>query len=342
MTPRKKVLELLLEQAKKGGSILFLSHQQADPDGVASAIVLSEVLGSMGARTEVVVPEGMNKLAQLLLERYGREVSPSPSLEADLVVVVDASSFQHVGKMGEEIRKKPVVLIDHHLEVEGMREEVECSWVEEGITSSAEMVLWLLREMGKTPSADQANLLLAGILTDTAGLRFASNSTLGAVCELIRHGADYRKLLETLKLPEDRSRRIAMLKAAQRMELKALHDYLVVFSELSAFEADAASALLRLGADLSFVGSEEKGEFRISGRASPEISEATGLHLGMLMQEVARAFEGSGGGHGGAASATGRGKLGEVKRFILKRLQEILSKPSPANAHNPSPPPSPP
>jgi len=324
LTPQKKVAELLLAQARKGGRILFLSHQQADPDGIASAIVLSEVLGSLGARTEVVIPEGMNKLAQLLLEKYGREVSTSTSLEADLVVIVDASSFQHVGKMGEEIRGKPVLLIDHHSEVEGMKEEVEYSWVEERITSSAEMVFLLLKEMGRPPSADQANLLLAGILTDTAGLKLACNSTLETVCELIKHGADYRKLLELLKLPEDRSKRIAMLKAAQRMELKAFNDYLVVFSELSAFEADAASALLRLGADLSFVGSEEKGEFRISGRATPEICETKGLHLGMLMQEVAKTFEGSGGGHAGAASATGKGNLGEVKKFILKRLQEIL------------------
>ncbi|MEM2866125.1 MAG: DHH family phosphoesterase [Candidatus Hadarchaeales archaeon] len=325
MTPLEKAARLLLEKAREGRCVLLVSHQQADPDGVGSAVVLSEVLEELGARTEVVVPEGMNKLAQFLLERYGREVSTSPNLQADLVVMVDASSFSHLGKVGEEVRRKPVLLIDHHLEVEGMKEEVEVAWVDEHATSSAEMILHLLREMGKEPSAEQANLLLAGILTDTAGLKLARNSTLEAVCGLIRCGADYRQLLETLKLPEDRSRRMAMLKAAQRMEIRSMGEHLVVFSELSAFEADAASVLLRLGADLSFVGSEEKGEFRISGRATPELCESTQLHLGSLMQEVGRSFGGSGGGHPGAASATGRGSLREVRRFILSQLEKTLT-----------------
>lgn len=324
MTPRRKAAELLLEHARKGGRILLLSHQQADPDGVGSALVLSEVLEKLGARTEVVVPEGMNKLSQLLLERYGREVSPSPSFTPDLVVMVDASSFQHLGKIGEEVRERPILLIDHHLEVEEMKGGVEVAWVDQEATSTAEMILQLLKEMGEKPSAELSQLLLAGILTDTGGLRLARNSTFEAVCELIRNGADYRQLLESLKVPEDRSRRMAMLKVAQRMEIRALGDYLVVFSELSAFEADAASLLLRLGADLSFVGSEEKGEFRISGRASPELCERTGLHLGSLMQEMARAFGGSGGGHPGAASATGKGGIKEVRKFLLSRLEEVL------------------
>jgi phosphoesterase RecJ-like protein len=324
LTPLRKAAELLLEHAKKGSRILLVSHQQADPDGVGSALVLSEVLGRMGARTEVVLPEGMNKLSQLLLERYGREVSTSIHLQPDLVVMVDASSFDHLGKVGEEVRGKPILLVDHHLEVEGMREGVEVSWVDEEATSSAEMILRLVKELGETLSPQQAQLLLVGILTDTAGLRLARNSTLEAVCELIRYGADYRQALEALKLPEDRSRRIAMLKAAQRMEIRTLGDYVVVFSELSAFEADAASVLLRLGADLSFVGSEEKGEFRISGRATPELCESTGLHLGALMQETGRFFGGSGGGHPGAASSTGKGTLKEVKRFLLSQLQRIL------------------
>ncbi len=324
MTPLEKAARLLLEEAKKGSRLLLVSHQQADPDGVGSAVVLSEILEKLGAKTEVVVPEGMNKLAQLLLERCGREVSTSPHLQADLVVMVDASSFAHLGKVGEEVRGKPVLLIDHHLEVEGMKEEVEVAWVNEQATSSAEMVLHLLREMGEKPSEQQANLLLAGILTDTAGLKLARNSTLEAVCELIKCGADYRQLLETLKLPEDRSRRMAMLKAAQRMEVRSMGERLVVFSELSTFEADAASTLLKLGADLSFVGSEEKGEFRISGRATPELCEGTHLHLGSLMQEVGRFFGGSGGGHPGAASATGKGTLKEVKKFILDHLEKLL------------------
>ncbi len=322
----KEIADLLTRYASEGKRILVLSHFQADPDGVGSSVVLSEVLRKLGAKAEAGAPEGISKLTQLLLEGVKKEVNTSPSLNADLVVMVDTSSFGHLGKLGEELerRKSEVVLLDHHKEVEGMRNKVRLFYVDENTTSSAELVLRLTREMGVELTPDQAFLLLAGIVTDTGGLKFARNSTFEAIYELIKAGADYPRVVEATKLPEDRPKRIAMIKAAQRAELRIVHDHIVVFSDLSSFEGDAAAMFVKMGADVALVGSEEKGTFRISGRARPEVCENTRLHLGALMQEVAKRFGGTGGGHPGAASATGRGDLGRVKKFVALELKKTL------------------
>jgi len=44
------------------------------------------------------------------------------------------------------------------------------------------------------------------------------------------------------------------------------------------------------------------------------------------MEELGKQFNGSGGGHAGAASVSGKGSLEEVKRQILKLLQQRLVK----------------
>ena len=82
--------------------------------------------------------------------------------------------------------------------------------------------------------------------------------------------------------------------------------------------------LVRTGADVAFVGSEEKGRFRLSARARPEACAETSLHLGQLMLGLAKRFEGAGGGHAGAASASGKGKLEQIKRAFLEELKELL------------------
>jgi nanoRNase/pAp phosphatase (c-di-AMP/oligoRNAs hydrolase) len=130
--------------------------------------------------------------------------------------------------------------------------------------------------------------------------------------------------MELMKPPEDPSKRIAMLKAAGRSELRRVHSRLVIFSELGSFEGDAASMFIRIGADVAFVGSEEKGKVRLSGRARTELVESAGLHLGGLMEELARSFGGSGGGHPGAASMNVEGKLEDVKKHLFKLLQQKL------------------
>jgi nanoRNase/pAp phosphatase (c-di-AMP/oligoRNAs hydrolase) len=172
------------------------------------------------------------------------------------------------------------------------------------------------------PTSEQASLLLAGIVSDTGHFRLAKPGTFEVVDALLKAGAEYDRVLEILKPPADDSRRVAMLKAAGRSELQRISGCLIVFSELGSFEGDAANMLVRTGADIAFVGSDEKGEFRLSGRARQELIKETGLHLGELMEEIGKQFGGSGGGHAGAASASGKGTFDEVKKQIFKMLQQ--------------------
>lgn len=288
-------------------------------------MALAEALEQLGAEARVGSSECISRVSQALLASLGGEIALDPKLEADLVVLIDTSSFEHLGKLGEELKRAPLelVILDHHKPVEEMKRFARFYVVEEGYPSGAELVLKLIEELGAKLTPRMASALLAGIVSDTGLFRFAKNSTFEAVHKLLQAGADYPRVLGSLRLPEDRSKRIALIKAAQRSELHRLGDALVVMSEVGSFEADAAAMLVRVGADVAFVGSEEKGEVRICARAREELL-GRGLHLGELMGKLAKEFGGSGGGHAGAASMAGRGELEQVKSSILKNLRGLL------------------
>lgn len=322
----KDLADFLAEAARGGQRVLVLCHHNADPDAAASALVLADVLKQLGARSRAGGTEDIASATQTVLKNFKRELPTNPSLDVDLAVLVDTSGLEHMGGFGAKLKEAApkLAVIDHHKPVEEMKPLSSFYFVREDFPSESELIFRLVGELGVKLTPEQASLLLAGIISDTGHFRLAKPETFEVVDALLKAGADYRRVLEALRPPEDPSRRVAMLKAAGRSELHRVHEHLVMFSELGSFEGDAAGMLVRIGADAAFVGSEEKDKVRVSGRARPDVIEKTTLHLGEVMENLGKQFGGSGGGHAGAASMNGKGKLEDVKKHLFKILQQKL------------------
>jgi nanoRNase/pAp phosphatase (c-di-AMP/oligoRNAs hydrolase) len=323
----KELADFLVGSAKSGQRILVLCHRNADPDAVASALVLADVLKKLGAKSKAGAADDITLTSQALLKNLGREIPVNPPLDADLVVLVDTSSLEHLGEFGAKLKEATpkLAVVDHHRPVEEMKRISSFHFVREDSPSESELIFRLVSELGEKLTPEQASLLLAGIISDTGHFRLAKPDTFEVVNALLKAGADYGRVLESIKLPEDISKRMAMLKAAMRSELRRVHGNLVMFSKLGSFEGDAAGMLVRIGADVAFVGSEDKGKVVLSGRARLEVLKATSLHLGEVMESLGKQFEGTGGGHAGAASMSGKGKLEDIKKSLFKILQEKLN-----------------
>lgn len=328
----KEIAKFLVDASKRGQRILVLCHHNADPDAVGSSLALVDALKQLGAEAQAGASEGISRVSESILKAAAREISIDPPLDADIIVLADTSSFEHLGKLGEQVKQKALelVLIDHHRPVEGMKQQMKHYFVREESASESELILELIHELGAELTPEMAFLLLAGIISDTGQFRFAKGATFEAVDALVKAGAQYSRVLEALRLPEAPSRRIAMLKAARRLRLYKIDNKLVALSKLSSFEADAAAMLIRIGADVAVVGSQEKGKIRLCGRAREELIKGTQLHLGKLMSDLAKQFNGTGGGHAGAASMTGEGKLAEAQKHLLEILRQTLKSKAPA------------
>ncbi len=323
----KEAADFLAHAARNKQRVAILCHANADPDGVASSVVLAEIMTSLGADAKAAAAEDLSSVSQNLLRSFGRDIGIDPKLEFDLAVLVDTSSLEHLGKFGKKLRyyDAKLAVIDHHKPVQEMKQLTSLYLVREDFPSESELIFKVLAELNANLTPDQASLLLAGVISDTGYFRLAKPVTFEVVDALLKSGADYDRVIEILRPPDDISRRVAMLKAAGRSEMLQFSGRLVVFSELGSFEGDAANMLVRIGADAAFVGSINKNEFRISGRAKPEFVKKTGLHLGELMEFLGKHFDGNGGGHAGAASVNGKGCLDQGKKQLLKLLKQQLA-----------------
>ncbi len=309
-------------EGSRDKSFLLLCHHNADPDSLGSAIAFSRYLASLGIKNRIGVSQSVSSYAKRLLQFA--EVEINPEVREDVVVIFDTSSMEQL----EPIRipeNKTVILIDHHLEKKApIRAHIAI--IDSSRTSTAEIVWELFRYFGFYDETS-AKVLLAGILTDTANFRFASARTFKTVWEILDRFSLHMGEIYSLVAPIsdeniDQAKRMAILKACQRMELKKAGKYLIAASKVSAYESLACKVFIQLGADVAVVGSEKKG-VRISARARESLVKK-GLHLGELMEKVGPIIDGSGGGHAGAAGANGRSNLDEAMKFLIKEIEKFL------------------
>lgn len=314
----------LLEEEKE---FLVLGHPHADPDAVGSMLALKNILESFGASVVVGVPSNIDKLSKSVLKLVEEEVVIDPPLESGAVVVVDTSSLSQLEDYESEIKNmaaEKVVFIDHHRLDEETKKWVGMYYADEGISSTVELIVKLAKELNVEFTPELSTLMLTGIVSDTGHFRFANHNTFWAVTDLLSCGADYDRALDALEVEDDPSRRVAMLKAAQRMEIYSVYDRWIVFSQVGAYESDAASLFVRAGADVSLVASVNDDDVRISSRARSGVASETHLHLGELMSYLADQFDGTGGGHAGAAAVKVDDKLDDVKDEAIEKVKDML------------------
>ncbi|AEH61018.1 phosphoesterase RecJ domain protein [Methanosalsum zhilinae DSM 4017] len=296
--------------------ILYLCHRNADPDAVSSAFALSEAIGGT-----VGLVDGYNRVASILIDRLNIDVVESPNPDDyEFTLIVDTSTSAQLN----DIQLSRYGVIDHHATT-ALTEKADF-YLHRQATSTAEIVFSVLKCMEAPVMSRVAIGLLTGIVTDTGHFKHATSETFKAVGEIVEtSGVEYAEVLDLMaSTPQDISMRIAMLKAASRAETQRTGDWLISTSHVSSFGGSAASMLINIGADVSFVGtSREDSTARISGRAKREAVNA-GVNLGKIMEEVSEHYDGTGGGHAGAAGIDVNSDLDEILNECKMHVIDIL------------------
>lgn len=317
----KEKLKHFIETSKEK-SFLLLCHHNADPDSLGSAIAFARYLDFLGIENRIGVAQSVSSYAKRLLEF--RDVEINPEVGEDVIVIFDTSSLEQLEPV-QIPAGKPVIVIDHHVEKERPM-HADIRLVDPSRTSTAEIVWEFFEHVGFYDEI-AAKAILAGIITDTANFRFANADTFEAVSKILRRFEISIGEIQSLVAPVsdeniDQSKKVAILKACQRMGLKKVGRFVVAYSRVSAYESLACKVFLQIGADVAVVGSEKKG-VRISARAKDALVKS-GLHLGKLMEKVGPIIDGSGGGHAGAAGANGKKNLEDAMEFLLREIEAFL------------------
>ncbi|WP_371806654.1 bifunctional oligoribonuclease/PAP phosphatase NrnA [Candidatus Lokiarchaeum ossiferum] len=350
----KQFLPMFLLEVKQATSIGITAHTNADPDALAAAMGLKSFLIHMFPSKEVkiILPQ-LNKIAEKVYKEVFPEI-PTFLIERnwppalDLLILVDTGDLNITELPPKFIQDtkgnlvKRIIIIDHHTRLENLDDRVICSLILGDLSSTAEIISLFYQLQNIIPTPEIIKILLLGIITDTGHFRYANTVSLENTKYLLEEG-DIQLSDVTLHLqkPMTRSEKIARIRGAMRVEkLHLIKDYVIAFSHVSSYEASACKALIELGYDVSFVISYEKNKngFRISSRAKEQIIKHEGLHLGKLLTEIGSEFNGSGGGHDGAAGCYGilakEASKNKPKTFmdqiippVLKKLRKIINNP---------------
>ncbi len=321
----------LLSSVSDSSSIVITGHNNADPDALAAVMGLKEFLNQIYPNKKIDLVLNLNKLA----EKLYKEILSDPKWNfsktypenIDLLIVTDTSDLgMAINKDGTLPKIQNIIIIDHHVNPIKLDNRVKHSLILSDYSSTAEIITKFFQMQDLIPNRDIVFTLLAGIITDTGHFRYATKDTLDHVKFLLETGVSISEVTEKLNKKMARSEKIARLRGANRIQkIHYIQNYIVVFSHVSSYEASACKALIDLGADASFIISyvPKTHEFRISSRARGKLIRETSFHLGEIMKIIGEKYNGSGGGHDGAAGAYGI-LNNENKDYMSELVPEIL------------------
>ncbi|MCW3977674.1 MAG: DHH family phosphoesterase [Candidatus Bathyarchaeota archaeon] len=310
--------------------VVLLCHHNADPDAICAAFAFSQLLERLRPELEIEIAaaQGSSRLAKSVLKSLPVKLTAQPHIEkADLIVLLDTNTIQQLDEWSERVKasNSPLIVIDHHAShPETERLATMCVTNEEA-SSTCEIVHQLFKEAEVELRDVEAKALFLGIAFDTRHFVIATSNTLKIVTDLIDAGVNAQETLPLLSLPMEYSERIARLKAGRRMKLLRINDWLIAFSHVSAYQASAARALIRLGAHVAIVAGQRGGTLQVSLRSSQDFHKKTGIHLGRdIAKPLGEYLHGMGGGHSVSAGANGVGDAETSLKRCVRLLRESL------------------
>lgn len=315
----KKEVELKkLRKALSGKDILIITHHNADPDSLGSAIALARGLSQLKTKSRILAPAGISKQSKLLLEKYPYPIEYEVKKFPELVFTIDVASPEQINNI-EIPKKSKLIVIDHH-ELGEIAKKADIKFIDKNAHSSAILVYDLLKKLNIRITKEIAFFLLVGIVIDTSFFRLANKRDINAVNNLLNY-VNLEEIFIALSTPEEISEKIAKLKAMRRLEIYRINDKLLVFSRAGSYESSVASSLINLGADIAVVENIKKDEIRISTRARRYLKGK--INLAEILRKIEDLIEGHAGGHSLAASANGRNTKNSerIKERIIKELE---------------------
>ena len=200
----RRLISQALPLIKKAGSVLIMGHKNADFDCLASCMGIAKLCLLYGKKPTIVVRRNKNieKPYDMLKEMpdykdlfYDFDSDSFDMIEHDsLLFIMDVNNpfiFEYP-QLTEQVSK--IIIIDHHRRASSeMPFDPQITYIEPSASSASEIVSQMLEQLlpSGALSADEANLLLAGIQLDTYNFtRDCGAGTYAAAQYLRREGGD--------------------------------------------------------------------------------------------------------------------------------------------------------
>lgn len=321
---RVKTLEKAVWLLLGAENVLILAHKAPDGDTMGSAFALARVLIKLGKTAQVICDDPFPPKYNYLFKGLRSDHCRTDNFIPEFIVATDIASIELMGKSLAPFYDKIGLCIDHHPSNTGY---ADFTVVDPTAAATCEIVAEIIDLLDVEIDDDIANCIYTGLATDTGCFRFSNTTpkTLRTAAAMIEKGADSVKLNKLLFETKSRGR-LEM----ERMALESLEYY---FGGLIAMITLTRAMTKKAG----IADSETEGIASIPARIE-------GVEVGITLKEkedgfykislrTSGKFNASdicaslgGGGHAAAAGCRVEGDLDEVKRKILKAVNDEMGK----------------
>jgi phosphoesterase RecJ-like protein len=295
-----------------------------EPDGdcVASQLLLESMLRRLGKRV-TLYNAGPFQRPEVLrhASRFSSLIRPEDRAGDATVVVVDCSTPERVGALGDGMRGLRTLVIDHHASGAPFG---DVRFVDPEAPCVALLLLSVLDALGLPLQREDAELVLFGLCTDTAFFRHLNLSSAHAfetVARLVRAGASPQAVYHGIYGGRSLEGRRLLGLALSRTESLYGGRLLLCFEtveERGEGSPEGSDELYRL---LQTVAGVEVVIFirqELGAEHSVGLRSTGGIDVGSVARRL------RGGGHAPASGCTLYGSLEEVRRRVLEEMAPLM------------------
>lgn len=300
--------------------IVVLSHLNPDADAIGSVLGMTLGLRALGKQATAILSDPVPEYATFLAGAGEIGAELPPESEVDLLLCLDAAGIDRVGRLYLDdpgrFARSTVVNLDHH----GTNPLFGAvNWVDPAASSTSELVLTVLCDLGAPIGADTANALLFGIAGDTGSFQNGATTpgSLAAAARLVEHGADSQRI--AYYLFERKRFGAARLWGAimSTIELDAVRH--IVFGFMSQEMLVTSGATVdEVEGVAEFLRGVEEAEVVMLLKENPDATVRVSMRSRPSVDVAAIAQTLGGGGHRQAAGCTLPGPIGEARRLLLE------------------------
>lgn len=294
-------------------------HVNPDGDALGSLLAFYEYLLSTGKKVVMIVDDRIpQKYMQMPFVDSIRKPEMVTDAELiDLLVVLDASTYERIGDVGSLLSGVDIVNIDHHISNTQFADEL---YLDATCAATGEILTDLFQQWQIAVTPSMANALYMAIVTDCGFFKFSNTTakTLQAGAYCMAHGADTQAVADIIETT-----------TAQRLQMTAK------ILNKAAFYADGRIAMLslspeeinRVGGDtdglVDFIRNVENVEVAIvlKGKTST-ITRVSLRSKAIDVNAIANHF--GGGGHIRAAGCTIDTGIEEASQQIITAVTAAL------------------
>lgn len=321
-----------LHKATKGGPVLILTHNNPDPDALASGLALAHILIELWGVPSRLMYSGLvaraeNKaMLRILVPEWEHVENPEEFDGYSAIALVDTQPGAGNNRLTDE--RLPDIVIDHHHPIRDGLEKVPYIDMRPDVGATVSLLYQHLETAELQPDLRLATAMFYGLQTDTQGLSRGASPVDQYVYFKLLSMIDHKKLIQVERagLPRDYYRAFN-----KGLEATKLFDHTAVaylgLLHRPDFVAEMADLLIRLEMvrAVMCLGHHENILY-LSLRTEP-----SGIDAGNLIQQII-IQPGKAGGHGtmagGQVNLSGL-ELELIVRQITDRFLKSLDETSP-------------